>query len=54
MKFGKMLKIVWFDSELIYNEKYLKTKTKPYNENINTNFQNDKIPKEGSWCIFYQ
>ena len=41
-----------FDSEPVYNEKYLKTKTKSYDENISTNFYCDKVPKEGSQCIF--
>ena len=36
----------WFDSETVYHEKYLKTKTKPYEGKINTNFHNG-IPKEG-------
>ena len=40
-----------FDSEPVYNEKYLKTKTKPYEGRINTNFHSDKIPKVGSQCI---
>ena len=40
-----------FDSEPLYNEKYLKTKVKSYDGKINTNFRNDKIPKEGSHCI---
>ena len=35
-----------FDSESGYNEKYLKAKTKCYNGKINTNFHNNKIPKE--------
>ena len=35
-----------FDSEPVYNEKYLKAKIKPYNGKINTNFHNNKIPKE--------
>ena len=43
-----------FDSESVYNEKYLKAKIKSYNGKINTNFGNNKIPKEGSQCIFYQ
>ena len=30
----------------MYNKKYLKAKIKPYNEKINTNFHNNKIPKE--------
>ena len=38
-------------SKLLYNEKYLKPKTKSYNGKINTNFYNNKIPKEGSQCI---
>ena len=40
-----------FDSELVYNEKYLKTKIKSYNGKIYTNFHNNKILKEGSQCI---
>ena len=34
-----------FDSERVYNGKYLKAKIKLYNGKINTNFHNDKIPK---------
>ena len=37
-----------FDSEFIYNRKYLKAKIKSYNGKINTNFHNNKIPKVGS------
>ena len=40
-----------FDSEPVYNEKYLKAKIKSYNRKINTNFHNYKIPKEGSQFI---
>ena len=40
-----------FDNEPVYNEKYLKAKIKFYNGKINTNFHNNKIPKEGSQCI---
>ena len=40
-----------FDSELVYSEKYLKAKTKSYNGKINTNFDNNKIPKEVSQFI---
>ena len=39
---------VEFDNEPVYNEKYLKSKIKPYNGKINTNFYNNKIPREGS------
>ena len=41
-----------FDSEPVYNEKCLKTEIKSYKGKINTNFHNNKIPKEGSPCIF--
>ena len=37
-----------FDTELVYDEKYLKTKMKSYKGKINTTFHNNKIPKEGS------
>ena len=40
-----------FDSEPAHNEKYLKDKIKPYNGKLNTNFHNNKIPKEGSQLI---
>ena len=35
-----------FDSKPIYYEKYLKSKRKSYNGKINTNFHNNKTPKE--------
>ena len=37
-----------FDTEPLYNEKYLKAKIKSYNKKIITNFHNNKKPKEGS------
>ena len=40
-----------FDSESVYNEKYLKAKIKSYNGKINTNFHDNKIPKEGSQFV---
>ena len=40
-----------FDSETVYNEKYLKTKVISYKGKISTNFHDDKIPKEGSHYI---
>ena len=40
-----------FDSEPVYNEKYLKAKIKSYNGKINTNFHGSKIPKKGSQLI---
>ena len=43
-----------FDSEPVYNDKYLKAKIRSYNGKINTNFHNNKIPKESSKyvCLF--
>ena len=40
-----------FDSEPVYNEKYIKTKIKSYEGSINTDFHGDKVPKEGSQYI---
>ena len=40
-----------FDSESVYNEKYLRARIKSYKGKINTNFHNNKIPKEGSQYI---
>ena len=37
-----------FDSNPVYIKKYLRTKIKSYKGKINTNFHNNKIPKEGS------
>ena len=34
-----------FDSDPVYEEKYLKTKIKSYKGKINANFHNNKIPK---------
>ena len=40
-----------FDSEPVYNEKYLRAKIKSYNGKVNTNFHNNKISKEGPQFI---
>ena len=40
------------DSELVYNEKYLKAKTKLYNGKISTNFHINKMSKEDSQYIY--
>ena len=50
MKLGKKVKDSFkkeFDSEPVYNKKYLKAKMKSYNGKINTNLYNNKIPKDG-------
>ena len=59
MKFEKKLKIITkkkkkkkkINSEPVCNEKYLKPEIKSYNGKMNTNFHNNKIPKEGSKFI---
>ena len=40
-----------FDSDPVYNKKHLKAKIKSCNGKIDTNFHNNKIPKEGSQFI---
>ena len=40
-----------FDSEPVYNEKYLKTKIKSYDGKINTNFHDNGDHQEGSHCV---
>ena len=54
MKFGKKLKIVWKENLIVKQyttKKYLKGKRKSNNGKINTNFHNNKIPKEDSQYI---
>ena len=36
-----------FNSQLVHNEKYLKVKTKYYEDRINKNIHDDEISKEG-------
>ena len=40
-----------FDSNPVYDEKYIKTKLKSYNGKINTNCHGNKILKQGSQCL---
>ena len=37
----------------MYNEKYLKTKLKSYNDKIKTNFYDNDVPKEGSHFVYF-
>ena len=39
------------DSNPVYIRKYLRTKIRSYKRKINTNFCNNKFPKEGSQYI---
>ena len=39
-----------FNSEPGYNDKYIKTKTKIYNNRVYTSFQHNKIPKDNEYC----
>ena len=43
-----------FDTEPVYGDKgrYTKTKIKPYGDNVYTNFQGNKIPKENASCKY--
>ena len=34
----------------MYNDKYIKTKIKIYNNRVYTNFQYNKIPKDNEYC----
>ena len=38
------------NSEPVYNDKYIKTKIKIYNDRVYTNFQHNKIPKDYEYC----
>ena len=38
------------NSELVYNNKYIKTKIKIYNDKVYTNFQHNKMPKDNEYC----
>ena len=51
---GKVKNIIIkeLDSKPVYNEKNLKAKIKSYSGKINTNFHNNKKPKEGPQFIF--
>ena len=39
-----------FDSEPMYNNKYIKTKRKIYNSGININFHGNKMPEDNKFC----
>ena len=39
-----------FNSEPVYNDKYIKTKINIYNDKVYTNFQHNKIPKDTKYC----
>ena len=45
-KVGRVFK-KGYDSEPVYNDKYLKAKVESYEGKVNTIFRNDKMPKEG-------
>ena len=49
-KISKVIK-KGFDSEPVYNEKYLKTKIISYEGKINTIFHNDRMSEKSSHCI---
>ena len=41
-----------FYSEPVYNDKYIKTKIKIYNNKINTHFQGNEVPKDNEYCTY--
>ena len=49
---GKYDYKIGYDNETVYNGKYLQTKTKFYNDKVNTIFHTEKVPKEDSHCIY--
>ena len=38
-----------FNSETVYNDKYIKIKVKIYNNRVDTNFQHNEIPKDNEY-----
>ena len=40
-----------FNNEPDYNDKYIKTKMKIYNDKVHTDFQHSKIPKDNEYCV---
>ena len=40
-----------FNSGPVYNDKYIKTKIRIYNDKMYTNFQHNKIPKDNKYCV---
>ena len=40
-----------FNSEPVYNDQYINTKIKIYNDGVYTNFQHNKIPKDNEYCV---
>ena len=39
-----------FNSEPVFNDKYIKSKIKIYNDKVCTYFQHHKIPKDNEYC----
>ena len=54
IKFGIKLpiRLKGLDSELVYNEKNLRTRIKSYEGKIISSFHGDKIPKQLRMCLF--
>ena len=40
------------NSEPVYNDKYIKTKIKIYNDKVHTHFQHNEIPKDKRKILF--
>ena len=39
-----------FNNEPVYNDKYIKTKIKKYNDKVYKIFQHNEIPKDNEYC----
>ena len=39
------------NSEPVYNDRYIKSKIKIYNNKVYTHFQHNKIPKDNEFCV---
>ena len=42
-----------FDSDTVYDDKYVNTKVKPFGGKINTNFHDNDAPNERAHCLLY-
>ena len=51
-KFNSLMK-KGFDSDTVYDDKYVNTKVKPFGDKIKTNFHDSDAPNERAHCLLY-